>query len=107
MENSGSAIVDFGRFITGFLVVMGIGTSRPIGRGQKPGRGRHAIRIWLMSSNSSTRPAGALGRDTDLVDGHVDRRRSAGIRHDRGFHDVLSGRAGILMEMFRLHTVLI
>lgn len=26
MENAGSAIVDFGRFITGFLVVMGIGT---------------------------------------------------------------------------------
>ena len=25
MENAGSAIVDFGRFVTGFLVVMGIG----------------------------------------------------------------------------------
>ena len=27
MESAGSAIVDFGRFCTGFLVVMGIGTS--------------------------------------------------------------------------------
>ena len=26
MENAGSAIIDFGRFVTGFLVVMGIGT---------------------------------------------------------------------------------
>jgi hypothetical protein len=26
MENTGNAIVDFGRFMTGFLVVMGIGT---------------------------------------------------------------------------------
>lgn len=25
MESSGSAIVDFGRFLTGFFVVMGIG----------------------------------------------------------------------------------
>jgi hypothetical protein len=25
MENAGSAIVDFGRFMTGFLVLMGIG----------------------------------------------------------------------------------
>ena len=26
MESSGSAVVDFGRFCTGFLVVMGVGT---------------------------------------------------------------------------------
>ncbi len=26
MESAGSAIVDFGRFCTGFLVVMGVGT---------------------------------------------------------------------------------
>jgi len=26
MENSGSALIDFGRFMTGFLVVMGVGT---------------------------------------------------------------------------------
>jgi hypothetical protein len=25
MENGGSGVVDFGRFLTGFLVVMGIG----------------------------------------------------------------------------------
>lgn len=28
MESAGSAVVDFGRFATGFLVVMGVGTSR-------------------------------------------------------------------------------
>ena len=27
MESAGSAVVDFGRFCTGFLVVMGVGTS--------------------------------------------------------------------------------
>lgn len=27
MENSGNALVDFGRFVTGFLVVMGVGMS--------------------------------------------------------------------------------
>lgn len=26
MENAGNAVIDFGRFFTGFLVVMGIGT---------------------------------------------------------------------------------
>ena len=26
MESAGSAVVDFGRFCTGFLVVMGVGT---------------------------------------------------------------------------------
>ncbi len=26
MENAGNAVIDFGRFCTGFLVVMGIGT---------------------------------------------------------------------------------
>ncbi len=26
MESSGSAVIDFGRFCTGFLVVMGVGT---------------------------------------------------------------------------------
>ena len=29
MENSGSAVIDFGRFCTGFLVVMGVGTWSP------------------------------------------------------------------------------
>lgn len=26
MESAGNAVIDFGRFLTGFLVVMGIGT---------------------------------------------------------------------------------
>lgn len=29
MESAGSAVVDFGRFCTGFLVVMGVGTLSP------------------------------------------------------------------------------
>ena len=29
MESSGSGIIDFGRFLTGFLVIMGIGTNNP------------------------------------------------------------------------------
>lgn len=30
MESEGSAVVDFGRFCTGFLVVMGIGKTVPL-----------------------------------------------------------------------------
>jgi Vacuolar protein sorting 55 len=30
MDSAGTAIVDFGRFLTGFLVVMGMGESLPI-----------------------------------------------------------------------------
>ncbi len=30
MESSGSAVVDFGRFCTGFLVVMGVGMYIPL-----------------------------------------------------------------------------
>lgn len=30
MESSSSAVIDFGRFLTGFLVVMGIGTTTPV-----------------------------------------------------------------------------
>lgn len=29
MESAGSAVVDFGRFCTGFLVVMGVGMASP------------------------------------------------------------------------------
>ena len=29
MESAGSAVVDFGRFCTGFLVVMGVGKAFP------------------------------------------------------------------------------
>jgi hypothetical protein len=28
MESAGNAVIDFGRFCTGFLVVMGVGTFR-------------------------------------------------------------------------------
>ena len=31
MESAGNAVIDFGRFCTGFLVVMGIGKSGPAG----------------------------------------------------------------------------
>jgi hypothetical protein len=34
MDNSGSAIIDFGRFLTGFLVVMGVGKSEKM-RGRR------------------------------------------------------------------------
>ncbi len=35
MESAGSAVVDFGRFCTGFLVVMGVGRYYPFYRSGK------------------------------------------------------------------------
>jgi hypothetical protein len=32
MESTGNGVVDFGRFLTGFLVVMGIGKSKHAGK---------------------------------------------------------------------------
>ena len=39
MESAGSAVVDFGRFCTGFLVVMGVGMYF---------RGTNAADAWLL-----------------------------------------------------------
>ena len=39
MESAGSAVVDFGRFCTGFLVVMGVGGYIPFHRSGKSWRG--------------------------------------------------------------------
>ena len=50
MENAGSAIVDFGRFCTGFLVVMGVGEqSSPL-----------SIQLCLSSWNYRTNPSDIL-----------------------------------------------
>ena len=38
MESAGSAVVDFGRFCTGFLVVMGVGRCSFSSRRQRAGR---------------------------------------------------------------------
>ena len=43
MESAGSAMVDFGRFCTGFLVVMGVGMCSP---SAKSGGASHPAKLW-------------------------------------------------------------
>ena len=114
MENTGSAIVDFGRFMTGFLVVMGIGAYKPLPPILN-------IRLWLeigvalpptiepgvlftyshtnanvVTVDSSPNFTGTLCPDLVFCDDHVYHRRPIDIWDDHKFHNVLSGRAGIL-----------
>ena len=58
MENSGNALIDFGRFLTGFLVVMGVGMFLP-----SPTRPHH-LHIPTASGESLTTFS---GETTDLL----------------------------------------
>lgn len=97
MESAGNAVVDFGRFCTGFLVVMGIGkcsrrytqcfTSRCL-----------VLNFAAFSSPSSTgtqRPHRDPGHD------HVNSRRFTDIWDHHKLHNVLSGGARFLMDQTR------
>lgn len=47
MESAGSAVVDFGKFCTGFLVVMGVGTCSLFTTMVEDG-GNWAVRMYVM-----------------------------------------------------------
>lgn len=91
VENSGSAIVDLGRFCTGFLVVMGIGMYLLIfSRPQKD------LTLTVRFSCSPSRRPRPLQLDRYRGHGHVDCRRPADLWNHHQLQHVLPGRAGIL-----------
>ncbi|KAI9698016.1 MAG: Vacuolar protein sorting-associated protein 55 [Candelina mexicana] len=60
MESSGNAVVDFGRFCTGFLVVMGICRCSPKARyahGVEPHHATNALQIYADISGALALPA--------------------------------------------------
>ena len=63
MKSPGSAIVDFGRFTTGFLVVMGIGTSRP-----SPSERTYSKKAWARGRCGQGKEA---SEDERTVYGHL------------------------------------
>jgi len=102
MESSGGAVVDFGRFMTGFLVVMGIGMFRP----------NNSITLSLQPEvaflanpfpDSFTRSVRSLLPYCIPGNGHVNYWRLAHLRHDYQFHYVFSRGTGFLgMKVFGL-----
>lgn len=52
MENAGNAVIDFGRFCTGFLVVMGIGTLEIFGTSRLQTTGSARLRIKQLTISS-------------------------------------------------------
>lgn len=113
MESHGNGVVDFGRFLTGFFVVMGIGTSHasvtqepcPSGkhkpkRTQHSGReGRQCIPVQAFHTNyvhSSSRSSMALGANRRRRSGHVRFRWSPDICHHYQLHYVFPGARRLL-----------
>lgn len=99
MDNAGSVgLTDFGRFCTGFLVVMGIGTSK-FNHLYDTSRSytRYIIRDIVSDIlNSSTGPTCALRIDSIPCNDHVDRRRSIDLRDYHQLLNVLPNGGGIL-----------
>lgn len=102
MESAGSAVVDFGRFCTAFLVVMGIGTLIPrigVGEGVR-GKGqakliqRHGWLTWIWCSAAGA--TGAYGAHCCSSHGHVDYRGTAHLWDYHKLHSFLPGGAGFL-----------
>jgi hypothetical protein len=113
-EGGGSAIVDFGKFVTGGLVVMGIGESKVswgtrrmavVGsaecsdvemRPSSPVRKRKRCRTWLTHSNSIAGSPRALTYYRHSSHDHVYYWRASYLWHDYHFRDVFPGGARVL-----------
>ena len=99
MESAGSAVVDFGRFCTGFLVVMGVGMCHISAKfAGSTTLGRHLCRTIYadMCLYSSSGIIGPLWPDRCPGYGHVNSRRTANLRNHHKLHDVFPGGAGFL-----------
>ena len=110
MESHGSGIVDLGRFLTGFFVVMGIGKSCRTGahdalrRLDQIARGtrsnselKKCLGIKALTlSYSSPHPSLALGADCRRRSSHVRFWRSPDICHYYQLHAVLPGARRLL-----------
>ena len=87
MESSSSAIVDFGRFCTGFLVVMGVGMGSP------------SMSSWLSAYSSTfspSRPFCALWPNRGASNDYVHTWRASDLRDYHKLYNVFSGRARFL-----------
>jgi hypothetical protein len=82
MESAGNAVIDFGRFCTGFLVVMGIGTNP---RPEHISDAEHQLTI----TDSLTCPAGTLCLNRSSRDVDVDCWRPSHIRNHYQLYAVL------------------
>lgn len=91
-SSSGSAVLDLGRFCTGFLVIMGIGRLTSFGRGC---RTVGAVQTDKCLSSPPYRSR-TLADYPDRRDGDVRSRRSSDLRHRYQLHHVLPGGAGLL-----------
>lgn len=103
MESAGNAVVDFGRFCTGFLVVMGIGKCfwtryflMLCNSGEQSSSVAELILNFIAfsspSSSSTQRPHRDPGHD------HVNSWGSIDIRDHHKLHNVLPGGARFLMD---------
>ena len=96
MESAGSAVVDFGRFCTGFLVVMGVGMCSPSIGLVELGCGRSywsicgtVLVLMCVAVYSSSGAAGPLRHDRRSGYGYVDSWRTTDLRNHHKLHDVL------------------
>ena len=98
MESAGSAVVDFGRFCTAFLVVMGIGMHKKPGLSPRKSALGASLEHELLTGmcDSSTDSIGSYRSHCDSGHGHVYYRWSADLRDDHKLHAVFSRRAGLL-----------
>ena len=80
MDNSGNSIVELGRFLTGFLVVMGIGEFYTVYVEEG---------IVLISGDSTTCGTGTLRSDSAPSDGYEHRGWTADLWHHYQFYHVL------------------
>jgi hypothetical protein len=94
MDNNGSnSIVELGRFLTGFLVVMGIGMCYAR---TSAGHMLPEYSIADFWNHSATGGFGAHRANHDSCHGHEHFGRSAHLRHDHSFRLVLQRTRGVL-----------
>lgn len=98
MESAGSAVVDFGRFCTAFLVVMGIGMreSLSLSRTQSAPEIIWKYRVLIGMRDSSTDSLGSYWPHRGSGHGHVYHWWSADLRHHHKLHFIFPRRAGLL-----------
>lgn len=94
MDSGTSSIVELGRFLTGFLVVMGVGKTIHLQH-----LGTHGLRR-VLTRCSTTRRLRALRSYPDRGHGHEHHRWPVDLRHDHQLHDVLSRTGGVLGRLW-------
>ena len=92
VESSGAAVLDLGRFCTGFLVVMGIGTFSGFRDVTREG----LLTSPFLSTHSAARLACAFESHLDPGHDHVGHWRAVDLRDDYQLRHVLPRRAGVL-----------